>query len=386
MNGKVRSVSGVSLEDVGAGVVDQLEAMSIRGLRRMFSPTHQQFVFRVRRTSEGIVQEGLSLRYTAISLLGLARRRQQAERALAGQALDLVSERMLHEASTSRNLGDVALSLWAADEVGASSAALEPVLKQLIALAPAERVHPVVELAWTLSALSDVRAISSAALRDAVAARLMSSFNTTSKLFPHVVGAAGNARSHVACFADIIYPIQALAKYASAVGNQKALDMSSVCAAHLCGQQGPAGQWWWHYDFRTGDVLERYPAYAIHQDAMGPMGLRALAEAGGLDCSTAINRGMQWLLAAPELNGASLIDRDADLIWRKVARREPNKLVRYLQSGLARVHSSLRVPAVDAIFPPGVIDYEDRPYHLGWLLYAWSTPHTVAGRLSGARA
>jgi hypothetical protein len=386
IDAKVRSVSGVSLEGVGAGVVDQLEAMSIRGLRRMFSPTDQKFVFRVRRTSEGIDQEGLSLRYTAIALLGLARRRQQAERALAGQALDLVSDGMLHEASTSQNLGDVALSLWAADEVGASPAALEPVLKQLVALAPAERVHPVVELAWTLSALSDVRAISAAALRDTVAARLMAAFNPTSKLFPHVVGSVGTARSHVACFADVIYPIQALAKYSSVVRNQQALDMASTCAGHLCSQQGPAGQWWWHYDFRTGDVLERYPVYAIHQDAMGPMGLRALTEAGGLDCSTAITRGMQWLLAAPELNGGSLIDREADLVWRKVARREPNKLVRYLQSGLARVHSSLRVPAVDTIFPPGAIDYEDRPYHLGWLLYAWSTPHTVAGRRSGARA
>jgi len=378
-------MSRVGAEAVNAGVIDQLEAMSIRGLRRMFSPTQQQFVFRVRRTADGVVQEGLSLRYTAISVLGLARRRQQAERALAGQALDLVSERMLLEAASSQNLGDVALSLWAADEVGASAAALEPVFRQLVSLAPADRAHPVVELAWTLSALSDARSISDAALRDAVAARLMSSFNPASKLFPHVVGGTPTARSHVSCFADIIYPIQALAKYASAARSQQALDMSSACAGHLCSQQGEAGQWWWHYDYRTGDVLERYPVYAIHQDAMGPMGLRALGEAGGLDCSAAIRKGMEWLLAAPELNGASLIDRDADLIWRKVARREPNKLVRYMQSGLARVHPSLRVPAVDAVFPAGAIDYEDRPYHLGWLLYAWSTPHTVAGPLSGAR-
>jgi hypothetical protein len=378
-------VSNAVTKDVGAGVLDQLEEMSIRGLRRMFSPTEQKFVFRLRRTREGIVQEGLSLRYTAIALLGLARRRQQAEKALAGQTLDIVTGGTLREASISQNLGDVALSLWAADEVGVSTASLEPVLKRLVDLGPAGRVHPVVELAWALSALSDVRAISSAALRDAVAARLMAAFNPTSKLFPHVVGTTGTARSHVSCFADIIYPIQALSKYASAVGNQQALDMASACAGHLCRQQGPAGQWWWHYDFRTGDVLERYPVYAIHQDAMGPMGLRALAEAGGLDCSTAITRGMRWLVSVPELNGGSLIDQDADLIWRKVARREPNKLVRYLQSGIARVHSSLRVPAVDALFPPGVIDHEDRPYHLGWLLYAWSTPHTVAGRRAEAR-
>jgi hypothetical protein len=45
--------------------------------------------------------------------------------------------------------------------------------------------------------------------------------------------------------------------------------------------------------------------------------------------------------------------------------------VRYLQSAVSRVHPSFRIPAIDALFPPGAIDYEDRPYHLGWLLYAW---------------
>jgi hypothetical protein len=26
---------------------------------------------------------------------------------------------------------------------------------------------------------------------------------------------------------------------------------------------------------------------------------------------------------------------------------------------------------LDRVCPPGVIDYECRPYELGWLLYAW---------------
>jgi hypothetical protein len=328
----------------------------------------------------------MSPRYTAIALLGLARRRNDAPQAFTGIALDDVAERMLHHAQTNPNLGDVALSLWAGHETGASASALEPVARHLAELEPAERTHPVVELAWTLSALSDAHDESRIALRDRIAARLMTSFNTTSCLFPHIVGASTSARAHVSCFADIIYPIQALAKYASVARNKRALDMASSCAAHLCQLQGEAGQWWWHYDYRTGDVLERYPVYAIHQDAMGPMGLRALAEAGGLDCSAAIARGMQWLVEAPELGGRSLIDDDADLIWRKVARREPNKLVRFLQSAVSRMHASWRVPAVDVLFPPQVIDYEDRPYHLGWLLYAWSTPHTVAGRVTGGRA
>jgi hypothetical protein len=118
---------------------------------------------------------------------------------------------------------------------------------------------------------------------------------------------------------------------------------------------------------------------------MGPMGLLALRDAGGADCTPAIRRGLEWLAAAPELLGASLIDADADLIWRKVARREPRKAVRYLQATASRVHPGLRVPGVDVVFPATAIDYEDRPYHLGWLLYAWRGGELGAPRMGVVR-
>ena len=360
------------LDETTAAEIERLEAMSFRGLRRMFSPRDEMFVFRVRPTGAGVIQqEGLSPRYTAIALIGLARYQAEQDSTVPG-AFDAVVARLLQDAAKNANLGDVALSLWAGKELGADDATLEPVLRQLEAVDPLERPQPVVELAWTLSALSALSSPQALRLRERVASRLMSAFSFSSKLFPHIVGGPSGVRAHVSCFADIIYPIQALSRYAAATRHQMALDVASACAAHLCSLQGEAGQWWWHYDFRTGRVLERYPVYAIHQDAMGPMGLRTLREAGGLDCSAAINLGMRWLTSSPELAGGSLVDDDRDLIWRKVARREPRKLVRALQSGLSRAHSSLRVPAVDVLFPPGEIDYEDRPYHLGWLLYAWS--------------
>jgi hypothetical protein len=46
-------------------------------------------------------------------------------------------------------------------------------------------------------------------------------------------------------------------------------------------------------------------------------------------------------------------------------------LSRYLQAGASRLSPALRVPGLDLLFPPRAIDYEDRPYHLGWVLYAW---------------
>ena len=122
--------------------------------------------------------------------------------------------------------------------------------------------------------------------------------------------------------------------------------------------------------------MERFPVYAIHQDAMGPMALFALEDAGGGEHNDAVRRSVAWLTDAPELSG-SLIDREADVIWRKVARHEPGKLARSVQAMASRVHPGLRVPAMDIFFRPGRVDYETRPYHMGWLLYAFS------GRRSG---
>ncbi|NOS99355.1 MAG: hypothetical protein HOP29_01875, partial [Phycisphaerales bacterium] len=118
--------------------------------------------------------------------------------------------------------------------------------------------------------------------------------------------------------------------------------------------------------------VEGYPVYAVHQDAMAPMALFAAMDACGGDYSDAIVRGVQWMLSAPELIGGSLIDREADIIWRKVARHEPGKLSRGAQALASRVHRSLRVPGLGKMFRAGRIDYESRPYHMGWILHAFS--------------
>jgi hypothetical protein len=357
-------------------VVDALCRMSLRGLSRMYSKRDRMFVFRVRRTPDGIIQEGLSPRYTAITLLGLATLPDDVTTTVTGQhSTRDVCERLLEHVAHSNNLGDVALSLWAAGLLGHHDLGAAAV--RLPVLRPLDHPHPVVELAWLLSALSEVPSANRGRLRDQVAQRLMSAFDPRSQLFPHTVGGPRSARSHVSCFADLIYPIQALSKYAKASGHEGALNMASACATRLCSLQGEAGQWWWHYDYRSGLVIERYPVYAIHQDAMGPMGLLALFEAGGPDFRKKIDRGLEWLVSAPELRGESLIDHTADLVWRKVARREPRKAVRYLQATASRIHPSGRIPAVDLVFPARMIDFEDRPYHLGWLLYAWAGRSSV---------
>ena len=66
-----------------------------------------------------------------------------------------------------------------------------------------------------------------------------------------------------------------------------------------------------------------------------------------------------------------MVAAEHGVVWRKVGRREPRKLVRSLGAAATAVHSGIRIPLLDKIFPAEVIDHECRPYELGWLLYAW---------------
>jgi hypothetical protein len=199
----------------------------------------------------------------------------------------------------------------------------------------------------------------------------MQAWNDEASIFAHLTG-GGGARSHVACYADQVYPIFALSRFAAKHRDSAALQAALRCARRICKVMGPEGQWWWHYDHRTGDVIEGYPVYAIHQDAMGPMALRAIEDASGESFDDYIRRGLRWLESSPELNGGSLIDEPAQMLWRKVARREPMKATRYVQAACTKLHPRLRAPGVDVLFPAAAVDYEDRPYHWGWFLYAWA--------------
>ena len=347
-------------------VIEQLHGLAAARLPRMYRPSDHVFAFTERDSSGTLACEGRSERYTAIALIGLA----ATDRVIA--PFDLaerykIASSLVAGVST-RGLGDAALIAWAATLTGVPA---DAAWSRIDVLIPVESVQPTVELAWTLTALSIARPAHRDELRERVAERLMSAYSQQARLFPHVIGAAA-LRSHVTCFADQVYPIQALAEYARLTGDRTALAMADACAARICERQGQAGQWWWHYDARTGTVLEEYPVYAIHQDAMAPMALFALARAGGARHDAAVARSLDWLVSSPELDGRSLIDTARGTVWRKVARREPNKASRYLQAAASLWREGSRLPGLQHVFTPGAIDAEDRPYHWGWFLYAWS--------------
>ena len=331
---------------------------------------------------------GRSVRYAAIVALGLLRVGEPEQRTvLAGQtAAELVGQlaKRLDEIS---HTGDVALICWAAAEAGHSE--LPHALARLAQLDRGQAGLDVVSASWVVSAL--VAARQSADVEERLAAarqRLLSARGETS--YPHLTGAGPWYRAHVGSFADQVYPIQALARLHGSAADPEALAVANAVARAICDAQGPAGQWWWHYDSRTGGVVEGYPVYTVHQHAMAPMALLDLADAGGDAHLAEICRGLRWLAAPPEAaanstpgapangtpeapaNGtAQLVLDDPPITWRKIARADHRKLVRGVRAASTRLHPRTRLAVLDRMYPPGSVDFECRPYELGWLLLTW---------------
>jgi hypothetical protein len=362
------------------GTVDELTGLAADGLTRMLLPDPARFPQTARRSADGtrLVAEGQNTRYAAIVALGLARVDPGVQNAvLAGNTVAALTGQAADDALHGDDPGAVALAAWAAAETGTPPP--DALLDRLTAILDGPGPIPTVDYAWALTAAVATPDLPDRDRRCAAAADRLQSVQGPDGLFPHLIppGAQNRLRAHIGCFADQVYPIQALARFAAATTDRKSLDAADRCAARIVALQGDAGQWWWHYDARTGEIVEGYPVYSVHQHAMGPMALLDLVEArtvlgdpGDAGLLAAAERGMAWLDSHPE-SAEPLIDPGLGVVWRKVGRREPRKAVRTVRAVTTSVRPGFRLGPLDQLFPPGPVDYECRPYELGWLLYAW---------------
>nr|WP_298097790.1 hypothetical protein [uncultured Shinella sp.] len=362
-------------------LVDRLLVVAEHGLPRMYDGALFAHTLRAIETKDGWTErlEGVSLRYTAMTALGLAHTETATQRqALEGGTIAELLKRAATSAEQSSDIGAIALTAWAIAEVtGVYSAPLYTALSGHLA---SGLPISTVECAWCLSAALAARGLADTSTLIAAARAGLFSARAGSPLFGHMIpaSASGRLRSHIGCFADQVYPIQALSRLHASVGDVEALTAAEVCAERICALKGKNGQWWWHYDIRQGTVAEGYPVYSVHQHAMAPMALLELREAGGRDFMSCIIEGLCWLEDRPEMPDA-LIVPDKGVVWRKIARREPNKFVRKAAAAGTAMWAGFRLPAADALFPPLRIDRECRPYEFGLMLYAWLSGGTVAG-------
>ena len=268
-------------------IVNRFVALAVRGLVPMFDSQKQLFCYKLKKTGNGMVQEGISHRYTMMTLMGLHRLEQ------AGMASPFDKQRILQALlsvlSWVDNVGDLGVLLWMCGIVCPERyAQLESHLEWRTALRRYRGARQVVtmELAWFLTGLSywglthperlsEIESTAFGTYKALIGNQGERGFfghlSTTSSLI-------GIARGRIGSFADQVYPIYGITQFSKAYGHEEAAQRALKCATGICEEQGPNGQWWWHYDAPGGRVTDGYPVFSVHQHAMGPFTLFGLGE------------------------------------------------------------------------------------------------------------
>jgi hypothetical protein len=354
-------------------LVSKLIEISVSGLEYMYDSHSRLFCFRVRKEGGRIIQEGTSVRYTIISLLGLFKlKRRNVQIPIE---VDNVLDNVLRNVSSINSLGDIGLLLWLCSlerpdridtlELLADTASSRSISKD-------EQYGKTTELSWYLAGLSHMALVFSKR-KEHIEKRARQIYQLLLNNYGNqgIFGnrsqssLSGRIRGRIGCFADQVYPVYALCMYGKAFLDQQAIHTALDCGKAICRLQGPLGQWWWHYDSQTGQVLGRYPVFSVHQDGMAPMALFELNETTGCDVDTNIFEGLQWITGRNEL-GANMVDVSYPVIWRNISTSKAN---RYFEIAMHTMHAGSR-SEVNASHLS--LLYESRPYHLGWVLYAFA--------------
>ena len=360
------------------GLVDPdipaLTALAVRGLVPMFDAERQLFCHRLVRRESGFLREGVSPRYTIMTLLGL----RELEKMGRSVPFDTkaIFDSFVRDTRWIEGAGDLGLMVWltatfAPDQLRGfyRGANFESALNRYSDVRQARTM----ELAWFLSGLAHAASTSSAIVTELTDLAVetyhrLADNQGENGFFGHMgttKSIAGLLRGRVGSFADQIYPIYAMSKFASVFSVEEPLDSALECASAICNAQGELGQWWWLYDSGTGRVSSRYPVYSVHQHGMAPMGLFAIEEASRQSFQNFIFKGLRWIYGANELQ-ADMRDLEENLVWRCILPKR--KQTKYWDTAL----SIVRTPDERAPVGPLDILHEDRPYELGWLLYGFA--------------
>lgn len=353
--------------------IEQLINLSVKGLTKMFDTSSRLFCYRVMRNNNELIKEGFSYRYTIISLIGFYKLEEQGFSVPIDIQTTLFS--LIESIENIDNIGDLGLLIWLCALVSPKQL---QIIYSKVDICSALKRYPdalqgrTMELSWFLTGLSYAvlsREVDSQNLKNVA----KSTYNILRNnyggkgIFGHQNKSSlvGIIRDRIGTFADQVYPIYALTKYFQAYDCKEALIIASDCAEIVCCYQGELGQWWWHYDSKNGKVVGRYPVYSVHQDGMAPMALFTISEETGQNFKPQIYKGLEWIAGNNEI-GSNLIDTSRNVIWRSFYRK---KYKMYYDEAL----SLLQFKKKENSYKDLKINFECRPYHLGWILYSFAT-------------
>lgn len=347
-----------------------LVSLAVAGLPQMLDPQQGLFCHTLRQSQGKLVQEGISHRYTMMTLLGLHR----ASAAGVQSSINIadVFRRLTADTGWITGAGDLGLLLWTtavifpervaemSEKVGARDA--------LTRFSDAAECKTM-ELAWYLTGLAHTINAGVPGVQD-LAQQAWHTFELLREnqgergVFGHQSTAKsirGFVRGRIGSFADQVYPIYAISEFSKYASQQNVLDRALDCAENICRCQGNNGEWWWHYDASKGNIAETYPVYSVHQHGMAPMALFAMGEASGQDFTKSILKGLNWIYGNNDL-GYDMRSEADHLVWRNFFLPSPSRYWKQMTGAGSSVNTIAKAKLR--------INFECRPYELGWMLYA----------------
>jgi hypothetical protein len=357
--------------------VQQLTALAIRTLRSILGDGSAPCCHALAMHGNELSRIGVNPRYGKIALIGLSRAGQ------AGLDTGIDTSKMLktalNDVASLNGVGDIGLTCWATAMAGTDGDCdryLKPVLTTGLNLARPEITA--MEMQWLLTGVCKLYARYPGLpwleeVVDAAHRRTSNMYNETGGLFNNLNGCnfSNRWKRNLSYFCDQVYGIYALCAHHEATGDASSLERSVRIAENICALQRNFGEWPWLYDSSDGTVASFYPIYSVHQDSMAPMALLKLDELSGSDFAASAARGIPWLFGENEM-GVSLVDDDLGVIWRSIRPKsllQPKHMLRIIK--LMHISRLDRIKDLAEPYLSFEIDRECRPYHLGWILYAF---------------
>lgn len=362
--------------------MDELSAVARRLLPSMLDPSSGLFSQKAVWTPNGLQRLGENPLYSAMSTVGIltdASLHDGPSFVSIERTLEVLLDVALRGDCTLSVLGTTTWSLALAGDAG-TGPALEMLERRFNASASstAEIGLVLAGLAAVMAAFPMLRDRASV-IAETAAKELLGRFSDQSQLFRGTsFGLRPRRLLHwkMTTFAAQVYPVHGLARYAEVSQTNVPSEIRKV-ADRLVQTQGSLGQWWWVYAPSTGDVLDGYPVYSVHQDAMAFMALAAAQNVGLGPYRAELGRGLAWMFGENELR-RPLVDFERPFIFRCI-QRAGGDADGFLGMSRPQRRALLRCSWRLGQRPSTVADLEEleileecRPYHLGWLLYARS--------------
>ncbi len=171
-------------------------------------------------------------------------------------------------------------------------------------------------------------------------------------------------------FGGIAYFLMAIEHYARAFDDAAKTILFKKAVARVMRLQGDNGEWPWFIDSSSGNIMDWYQLYSVHQDSMAMLFLLPAMVLGVKGSESAIRKSFSFLFGDNQLR-KPLIQTEPFFIFRSIRRKNeiaerPCRLLRSIGNKIFNKCSSL------ADSRSLEINKECRSYHLGWILYAWA--------------